>query len=407
MNQFRFWIREMKKDAKIPFETEKAIEDTLKALPRKAAADSGENIYRMNMRRRRYRVIAAACAVVLLAGSTAYASRMDFSLLTNFKNDSREVKERAQKLMETEVKQTKTNTGEERGDASQVSFWVTSKVKEAVCDKNTVLVELEVKPKDGEHYLLKPLDADLANDLRLPEQFDTELSVDDYAKSLGKTALHVSVGMDRAKDGLSEEKRMIDNLSLDYQMQPDGTVLFKLQFDNDDKTETLKYRYSVCVTRPDDKKRQLRDYFDFEIGDPSEQNVVHYVPVKKDQLVEGTHLIVEDVELEESDLSIAARVKYRYTGDTMSEEEWWECVDGDVMFFCFDEDGNPLKDDGVYSGGEGGELLKGKWGEKNSVYRDTIGLAKAEIKDTLVLRARGVFLGKKWFGEVTLRRAGI
>ncbi len=397
MNQFKKWILEMKQDVTIPSETDEKIEHTLKNLQKETNSDMNEKKSAGFLKSGRYRAVAAVCAVVLLAGSTAYATTGNFSLLSDFRNDSSEVKERAQSMLITDVKQT-TGKDTETEDASKVSYWVTSKVKEAVCDKNTVLVELEVKPRNTEKYLLKPLDADLANDLGLPEAFDTNLSVEDYARSVGKTPLPVSVDFIRANE--------LDHVSMDYQMQKDGSVIFKLQFNNYDKTELLKYRYGIVVTRPDvsGEKANIRDYFDFELEDQSKGTVVHYKPVDKNQIVKGTHLVVEDVEIEESDLSIGAKVTYRYTGETMPEDKWEDSVDGDVMFFFFDKDGKPLEDDGVYGGGDGGVLLKGRYGEKNSVYRDSTGLNKTELPDTLVLRARGIFLGKKWFGEVLVRR---
>ena len=404
MNQFKKWILEMKQDVTIPSETDEKIEHTLKNLQKETNSDMNKKKSAGFLKSGGYRAVAAVCAVVLLAGSTAYATTGNFSLLSDFRNDSSEVKERAQSMLITDVKQT-TGKDMEKEDASKVSYWVTSKVKEAVCDKNTVLVELEVKPRDTEKYLLKPLDADLANDLGLPEAFDTNLSVEDYARSVGKTSLPLSVDIIRANENASEE--MLDHMSRDYQMQKDGSVIFKLQFNNYDKTELLKYRYGIVVTRPDvsGEKANIRDYFDFELEDQSKGTVVHYKPVDKNQIVKGTHLVVEDVEIEESDLSIGAKVTYRYTGETMPEDKWEDSVDGDVMFFYFDKDGNPLEDDGVYGGGEGGVLLKGRYGEKNSVYRDSTGLNKRELPDTLLLRARGIFLGKKWFGEILVKKA--
>ena len=79
----------------------------------------------------------------------------------------------AEKLVETNVEQVST-------EKSDISKWVSTKVLEAVCDKNSVMVEIEAKPVEPDKYLLVPEDTEFVMDLQIPDIEETADAVKNH-----------------------------------------------------------------------------------------------------------------------------------------------------------------------------------------------------------------------------------
>ncbi len=339
------------------------------------------------------RIVAASLAAALIIGTTTYAA-MESSLLSRFHGESDEVQKNAGKLLDTNVKQGSV-------EKSEISKWVSTKVVEAVCDKNSVIVEIEAKPTDANKILLIPEDAEFANDLMPGLSKDSGKTVGEYAKETGKKGMHINFGIRYADSG----DYIAGGMSIFYRMEKDGTVYTTIEFPNEAKTKNLNYQYDVILYEPEDveQKNKIRESFDFTLTDQSNSESIRYLPVVENQTVKGTNFVVDEVTFEQSELSTVAKVKYRYIGETMDAEKWYEEeTDADIVFFMFDESGKKLERSSV-DGGSGTVLVEGEEGRKGSVYEQTDTLSLTELPDTITLRAIDVS-EKVEYGEITITR---
>lgn len=334
---------------------------------------SMETMRKFNVRK----TVAAAviCCIIVASGVTVYAASGHFSLLSFFNGESREVQERAQQLMETNVTQSESSNKEQ-------AKWADFKVTEAICDNNQVLISVAATAADPERYLLVPdflKLTDSMSDLGLKGS-DGELSLEDYAKKAGKQCVRVNVGVECGAH----------SQSIDNHMESDGTLIFTIRFENTEKTKKLDY---VCQTivHPADStssKDVLRDYIDFSLTDQSIAAEVKYLPVS-DTEVEGTNLVVDDVVFEKSDLGMVCKVNYHYTG---AKEDWEKTKDYDICFYMLDEDGK------IIEFSEGGSTVDGMNVTQNWQYSLT------ELPDTITFVAKDV-MEKNLYGKVTVKIA--
>lgn len=325
-------------------------------------------------------IAAAAVGILVMAGGVSvYAATHNFSLLSLFSSDSREIKDEAARLLDQNVTQDQEVNEEQ-------SKWATFEIEEAILDRNKVIVQVAAKPVEPDKYMLIPDDSseqyplsDLAMDgLGLTG----DQTIGEYAKSKGKQCVKVgaSVVCETFQSG-------------DYYAKPDGTLVFVIEFINEEKAENPEYVCSTLVL-PKEGSDCYTGEISFTLTDKSDAEVVKYVPVS-DGTVKGTKLIVDEVTFEKSNLEMMCKVEYHYPG---KESEVEETKDGDIAFFMLDSDGNTIE-----LSGRGGRTLMD----------ETDGITKftqeweydlQDLPETITFQAREMS-GLKKCGTIVLKRA--
>lgn len=332
-----------------------------------------------NMRKWNMKKSAAAAAIgilVMAGGVTAYAATQNFSLLSLFSDDSREVKDEAARLLDRNVTQDKADTPEQ-------SEWVSFEIREAILDRNKVLVQVAAKPVDPAKYLLVPDSAteqDSVMDLEM-DGLTGDQTIAEYAKSQGKQCVMVGAGID-CEAG---------SQSISNHTEADGTLVFVIEFNNEEKTKNPEY---VCRTavRPAGQSTLSKGEINFTLTDKSDVKVVKYVPVS-DGTVEGTKLIVDSVTFEKSNLEMMCKVEYHYPG---KESKMRKTKDDDICFFLLDSDGNIIE-----SRGGGGTTMDEADGITKLIQNWEYDLQK--LPDIIKFRAKDVF-EKDLYGTIAVKR---
>lgn len=323
---------------------------------------------------------AACCCIVLAGGVSAYAAAEHFSLLSMFKQESTEVQENASKLLDTTVAQ---EPSENKAQSELVSF----QIKEAICDKNQVIVQVEARATDPEKYLLIPLYVDPAEESINTLEGNIKGTTDgqtiaDYAQSVGKKCLGVEATVACNADSLSMQ---------DY-TNADGSILFNIRFENTEKTKKLDYVCETFVASPEGSSEDtIRDQFAFTLTDKSNATSVRYLPVSQEK-VKGTNLVVDEVVFEKSDLEIVCKVNYHYVGNV---KDWQYTTDADIAFFMLDADGKIIQSNG------GGSTTPPD-GTKEMTQSWSYSLM--DLPDTITFQAKDVF-EKDLFGTVNVKLA--
>ena len=325
-------------------------------------------------------VAAAVCGLIVIGGASVYAAISHFSLLSLFSGETEQVQHNATKLLDDKVKQEKIV------DKKQTK-WVNFKVREAICDNNHVIVNVAATAVEPEKYVLIPS--------FMEEQFDSmssigvkgedgKLSVSDYADKHGKKILKVDASVSQCK-AASE--------SIQNVLEPDGTLLFIIEFNNEEKDRTLDYSCITVVTPPMENATDddlIRDEFKFTLVERSKSEKIRYVPLSKDK-VEGTDLIIDSVTFNQSDLSTECTVKYHYAG----EKSAWKknkTKDLDIMFFMLDDHGKII------------ETSEGGGAERDGMnVTDTSYYKLSDFPENITFMAKDVF-EKKNYGTFTAKR---
>ena len=334
-----------------------------------------------------YKKIAVAavlsCLVVTQGVGAAYAAINHTSILSLFSGETKEIKDQAKNLRETNVQQ-------KTGSNAKQSAYADFSVREAVCDKNQVYIEAAAKPADDK-YLLVPVecwderDKFRASELNIAGEDTGKETIAQYAKRENKTCVQVSVGI--GTDAGTQ--------SISYQTDADGTLVYTITFANNAKTQKLDYTCNTAVYVPGQEEQALKDSIAFTLNDQSgKAEKVSYVP-EKTQTIKGTELVLDRIEFEKSALNMDCTIKYHTTDpDAQSWDKWIKTDDSDVNFYLLDENGNEVASEGGYgddSMGKGGTLTE------NDQYRT------AELSDTLTFLVRNC-MTKEVLGKVTVKR---
>ena len=264
-------------------------------------------------------------------------------------------------------------------------------VREALCDKNQVYVEAVAKPA-SDKYLLVPAECwsernkFYASELKIAGKDTGKETIAQYAKRMNKTC--VEVGMWINADDVASQ-------SMDYQTEADGTLVYHITFENNEKTQKLDYSCDTVVYTPGQEDQKLEDSIAFTLKDQSgKAETISYLP-EKTQTIKGTKLVLDGIDFEKSALNMNCTVKY-HTSDPKAQtwEKWIKTDDADVNFYLLDEDGNEVESEGGYgddSMGKGGTLTE------CDQYRT------AELPDTLTFLVRNC-MTKEVLGTVTVKR---
>lgn len=335
-----------------------------------------------------YKKVAVAavlsCLVVSQGVGAAYAAINHTSILSLFSGETKEIKDQAKNLRETNVEQT-------AGSNVEQSAYADFSVREALCDKNQVYVEAVAKPA-SDKYLLVPSECwserntFYASELKIAGEDTGKETIAQYAKRMNKTC--VEVGMWISADDVASQ-------SMDYQTEADGTLVYHISFENNAKTQKLDYSCDTVVYAPGREDQKLEDSIAFTLKDQSgKAETLSYLP-EKTQTIKGTSLVLDGIDFEKSALNMNCTVKY-HTTDPKAQtwEKWIKTDDSDVKFYLLDEDGNEVESEGGYgddSMGKGGALTE------HDQYRT------AELPDTLTFLVRNC-MTKEVLGTVTVKR---
>lgn len=335
-----------------------------------------------------YKKVAVAavlsCLVVSQGVGAAYAAINHTSILSLFSGETKEIKDQAKHLRETNVEQT-------AGSNVEQSAYADFSVREALCDKNQVYVEAVAKPA-SDKYLLVPSECwserntFYASELKIAGEDTGKETIAQYAKRMNKTC--VEVGMWISADDVASQ-------SMDYQTEADGTLVYHISFENNAKTQKLDYSCDTVVYTPDQENQKLEDSIAFTLKDQSgKAETLSYLP-EKTQTIKGTRLVLDGIDFEKSALNMNCTVKY-HTTDPKAQtwEKWIKTDDSDVKFYLLDEDGNEVESEGGYgddSMGKGGVLTE------HDQYRT------AELPDTLTFLVRNC-MTKEVLGTVAVKR---
>ncbi len=331
----------------------------------------------INFKIKKMAAAAAVACLALVGGASVYAATGHLSLLSLFANDSSDIQNQAARLLDKDVVQ-------ERGDNIKQSDLASFHIREAICDNNRVIVQVAVKAKDAGKYLLVPQDCipeeDSVLNLGMKDvDVDGHMLVKDYADSIGKKCLRVSASV--ACKAASQ--------SINNSMEKDGTLVYTISFQNEEKTKTLNYTCDTCVHPTDENGNEddLKDKITFTLTDKSDVKTVKYLPVSRKKIA-GTNLVVDEVVFEKSNLNMACYVKYHYTGE---KKDWINTTDADIGFFMLDQNGNIIDS----KSGEGVDT-KGHSATQLDNY------TPQDLPDTISFMAKDVF-EKNIYGTVDVR----
>ena len=281
---------------------------------------------------RKTAVAAAAICVISIGGVSAYAATQHYSLLSLFQDENDEVKNTASELLEKDIEQ---GVIENKEQTQYAKF----SVREAICDKNKVNIQLVASPAEKSNYLLVPseywneIDTLAIDNLQIEGNTDKNISIAEYAKKNGYKCLKIDMWVD--------SNAVLQ--SIGYATEADRTIVCTISFENREKTNDLKYSCITMVYPSDDGSDDsiIRDSFDFVISDKTED--VETITYSVDSVeVPGTNLVIDSVEFEKSALEMICNIKYHSKSIDVSKnfDKWLSTEESDVCFYLLDENGN-------------------------------------------------------------------
>jgi len=360
----------LKEDAMIPDKVERKIEETYSKIEngdiqrKKVIADTTP--------KHKFRAAAAVAFTVLAIGTTAYAAARHSAILDSFAqySNGREIPEQAKSLIQTDIDQEKAQDG-------IVKF----KVREALCDKNNVVVAVEAKAADN--YLLVPSDLQAEDDHRMlmenlnSSMKEKDMTIADYAKKYHKQILPVGVNVDTGAGVYS----------IDFKLEEDGTGVFTCHSENVSKKTAMNLSCSTSIFYEDDI---ISDSFDFTVSDNSNAVKTVVYRAKGQTEVEGTNLVVDEVRFEKSAIDMKGIIAYHYAGDVLEMTE----DDEDIGFFIFGRNGKRLQD---------GVGMAGSCSSENGNFTQSDSYAPADLPEELTLQAKNVMTDET-FGKIKVYR---
>ena len=278
---------------------------------------------------RKTAVAVAAISLISIGGVSAYAATQHFSLLSLFQDENDGVKNTASELLEKDIEQ---GVIENKEQTQYAKF----SVREAICDKNKVNIQLVASPAEKSNYLLVPSvywdekETLAIENLQIAGNTDKNISIAEYAKKNGYKCLRVDMELDP----------IADSYRVEYAIEADGTIVYTVSFENSEKTKALKFLCNTSVYTSEDGSEDsiIRDSFDFVIADKSEE--LETVSYNADSVeVPGTNLEIDSVEFEKSALEMICNIKYHSKSVDVSKnfDKWILTEESDICFYLLDE----------------------------------------------------------------------
>ena len=351
----------LKEDTMIPGKVERAIQEAYTQL------ENGEVKRKSSTYvspKRRFRTAAAIGIVTLAIGTTAYAAATGQSaILNSLSMFGKTLPEPAESLIETEIAQQKA-------DNDIVNF----SVREALCDKNTIIVAVEAKAAEPDKYLLVPYhygiqDEDNAKKMNManlnPSMPEKKMKIANYVKKYNKEILPINVDIN-----IDESSTFVFNL------EKDGTAVFTYVFENVSKETAINLSYRADVLY--DGEYTMNTY-DFTVNDNSQENETAIYHTESNNPVSGTNIIIDELKFEKSEFEITATLTYHYADN--SEEMTVDYSDY-VDFYFFDPDGKKFE--------KGPGMSQGITPGENKVFTQIESLAVTDLPEQITLQAESL-----------------
>ena len=262
------------------------------------------------------RFVLLVAAIVMVAGTTAFAAVKTWGLPDFFSRTGNELPNAAEKLVQTDIEQ-------ETDDTADVNF----KVREAVCDGQKIYVVLEAKPVDTEKYLLLTMDVNSSDSVaNLGITTDKYETITEYALENRKEMIYVNAG-------LSNNGTNIPG-SVDFTTEEDGTLVIMYKADNTFNSKNLKITCNTSVSTVDQAGhygKAVKGAFDFQLTDESSESTVSY---NQTEALAVAGVIVDKIELSKTELGIYTELTFHIAPDATPEQInlakdglWFEYLD--------------------------------------------------------------------------------
>ncbi|MDF2845215.1 MAG: hypothetical protein K0R00_3641 [Herbinix sp.] len=323
------------------------------------------------------RVVLFAAALTLVIGTTAYASIRHWGLNDFFAKSGKELTEQASTLIEKDVVQENTEN-------ALVNF----KVREAICDNESIYVVLEAKPVNSEKYLLLPLDTSYKDPvINMGIEAKDGETIVEYSREANREMLSVN-------PSLSDNGKYID-YSADYTTEEDGTVVFILKGTNTNKTENIMLTCNTVVYPIDlngNIGESLKDSFDFQLYNKSTE-IINVYQMSNPTTVEGTGVVVDKVEISQTELGLYTKLTFHLAPEASND---MIAIAKDSLWFEYWDDNGKVWENGLSGIGSIEEISDGVFVQKNN-------FSLQNLPDTITVSAFD-YLSKTRFGEVTLNK---
>ena len=278
------------------------IDETLDTLEgtedkKKETRSTGGRTNRKNWKRS----LVLSFAAVMAFGATVFAAEKYMGISSFFSNGGARLSKEAQALIENEPVQ------QEDGDSI-----LTFTVKEALCDKNSVQVVVEVTAKERGKYLLAGQDA-LNEDPVRNLGIESDKTIEEYAAEKGLTIVKVGASFDFDSD------LGIETAVGNYRNLEDDVVDFYSSAVKTNESKNLTVSCIGTATLPDAKcvDDVMRTNITFQLEDKSQKRTVTYVPKNaEDGIITADGKVkILSVEVEESEIGEYAAIHYIVLGD--------------------------------------------------------------------------------------------
>lgn len=282
-------------DTEVPECVRNRIEDTLKGLEQENVTYLPQKI-KTRKRRNWKRSLLFSFAAVMAFGATVFAAEKYIGISDFFKQVGAEMPKEAENLVETQPVQ------QEDGDSI-----VTYTVKEALCDKNSVQVVMEVTAKERGKYLLVGqdlCDEDPVRNLGI----ESDKTVGEYAQEKGLTPVRIGASFDFDSD------LGIDGAAGDYRSVEDDVLDVYTSAAKTNQSANLTVSCIGTAVLPDAKSVDdvMRTNITFQMEDKSQGRSVTYVPEDGSEgiLAADGKIKILSVDIEESEIGEYVTVHY-------------------------------------------------------------------------------------------------
>ncbi len=323
------------------------------------------------------RVLLFAAILTLVIGTTAYASISHWGLNDFFAKSGKELTEQASTLNDKDVVQVNTEN-------ALVNF----KVREAICDNESIYVVLEAKSINSEKFLLLPLDTSYKDPvINMGIEAKDGETIVEYSREANREMLSVN-------PSLSDNGEYI-TYSADYTTEEDGTVVFILKGTNTNKAENIMLTCNTVVYSIDlngNYGESVRDSFDFQLINKSTE-VINMYQMSDPTAVEGTGVIVDKVEISQTELGLYTELTFHLAPEASNDMIE---IAKDSLWFEYLDDNGIFWENGLSGIGSIEEISEGVYVQKNN-------FSLQDLPDTITVSAFD-YRSKTRFGEVTLSK---
>ncbi len=321
---------------------------------------------------KRYTKIAAAFAIILLTGTTAFAAihyegLAEYFNGNHFSGNNTKISKEAEELIQKPINEPENETSDdENGYANPktvTSDFFTTTIQEALCDSQKIYLTVAVKAKEADKYLMLMQDAMLEEPISdFGISYDeSDISIKEYAEKTGKQLLIAS-------PSIWQNGVYVTN-GYDIKIYPDGTSIFTITADNESHAKKLNLTCDVSVRSFDNNAiaKEEKTSFPFQLNNKTNEKHLVYIPANNGNIADGCATI-KRIEIRTSELGTYANIEY-----TPGKQKY-------VFFHILGKDGKELSNSFA---GEGGGIYDLENGNKHTelYYEPT------QLQDTITIQA--------------------